>query len=214
MEKGPDGKEWKYPNRGVIARANPDGSDFEIYAMGLRNTHEFVFDEHTNLISVDNDGDHAGEKERLVYITNGSDTGWRINWQFGKYRDPDNNRYKVWMDERFFTPRWEKQAAFITPPIANYVSGPTGMVYNPGAGLGPRWKDHFFVVEFVGNAANSGIHAFTLEPKGATFELKSTERIASGVLPTGMDFGPDGALYFADWIDGWGTKKLWSNLEA
>ncbi len=210
--KGPDGKEWKYPNRGVIARANPDGSDFEIYAMGVRNTHEFVFDEHTNLISVDNDGDHAGEKERLVYITNGSDTGWRINWQFGKYRDPDNNRYKVWMDERFFTPRWEKQAAFITPPIANYVSGPTGMVYNPGAGLGPRWKDHFFVVEFVGNAANSGIHAFTLEPKGATFELKSTERIASGVLPTGMDFGPDGALYFADWIDGWGTKnygRIW-----
>lgn len=210
--KGPDGKEWKYPNRGVIARANPDGSDFEIYAMGVRNTHEFVFDEHTNLISVDNDGDHAGEKERLVYITNGSDTGWRINWQFGKYRDPDNNAYKVWMDERFFTPRWDKQAAFITPPIANYVSGPTGMVYNPGAGLGPRWKDHFFVVEFVGNAANSGIHAFTLEPKGASFELKSTERIASGVLPTGMDFGPDGALYFADWIDGWGTKnygRIW-----
>jgi len=36
------------------------------------------------LISVDNDGDHAGEKERLVYITRGSDSGWRINWQFGK----------------------------------------------------------------------------------------------------------------------------------
>ncbi|TFV97734.1 c-type cytochrome [Algoriphagus kandeliae] len=210
--KGPDGKEWKYPNRGVIARANPDGSDFEIYAMGVRNTHEFVFDAHTNLISVDNDGDHAGEKERLVYLTNGSDTGWRINWQFGKYRDPDNNPYKVWMDERMFTPRWDKQAAFITPPIQNYVSGPTGMVFNPGAGLGPRWKDHFFVVEFVGNASNSAIHAFTLEPKGATFELKTTEKILSGVLPTGMDFGPDGALYFADWITGWGTKdygRIW-----
>lgn len=210
--KGPDGQEWKYPNRGVIARANPDGSDFEIFAMGVRNTHEFVFDAHNNLISVDNDGDHPGEKERLVYLTNGSDTGWRINWQFGKYRDPDNNGYKVWMDERYFVPRWESQAAFITPPIANYVSGPTGMVFNPGSGLGPKWKDHFFVVEFVGNAANSGIHAFTLEPKGASFELKSTERILSGVLPTGMDFGPEGALYFADWVDGWGTKnygRIW-----
>lgn len=210
--KGPDGKDWNYPNRGVIARANPDGSDFEIFAMGVRNTHEFVFDAHTNLISADNDGDHAGEKERLVYITNGSDSGWRTNWQFGKYRDPDNNTYKVWMDELYFKPRWDKQAAFITPPIMNYVSGPTGMLYNPGTALGDRWKNNFFLVEFVGNPTNSGIHAFTLEPKGASFELKSTEKILSGVLATGMDFGPDGALYFADWINGWDTKnygRIW-----
>ena len=53
-----------------------------------------------NLISEDNDGDHAGEKERLVYIVNGADIGWRSNWQYGKYRDPDNNTYKVWMDEK------------------------------------------------------------------------------------------------------------------
>ena len=194
---GPDGKEWKYPNRGVIARANPDGSDFEIFAMGVRNTHEFVFDAHTNLISVDNDGDHPGEKERLVYLTNGSDSGWRTNWQFGKYRDPDNNSYKVWMDEKLFLPRWEGQAAFIT----------TGMVYNPGTALGSKWKDSFFVVEFVGSPARSGIHAFKLQNKGASFELTKTERILSGVLPTGLDFGPDGALYLADWIDGWGTKN-------
>jgi putative membrane-bound dehydrogenase-like protein len=204
---GPDGKEWKYPNRGVIARANPDGSDFEIFAMGVRNTHEFVFDAQTNLISVDNDGDHPGEKERLVYLTNGSDSGWRTNWQFGKYRDPDNNSYKVWMDEKMFLPRWEGQAAFITPCIQNYVSGPTGMVYNPGTALGSKWKDSFFVVEFVGSPARSGIHAFKLQNKGASFELTQTEQILSGVLPTGLDFGPDGALYLADWIDGWGTKN-------
>jgi len=210
--KGPDGKEWKYPNRGVIARANPDGSDFEIFAMGVRNTHEFVFDAFNNLISVDNDGDHPGEKERLVYLTNGSDTGWRTNWQFGKYRDPDNNSYKVWMDEKMFLPRWEGQAAYITPCIQNYVSGPTGMAYNPGTALGSKWKDSFFVVEFVGYPSNSGIHAFKLQQKGASFELTQTEQILSGVLPTGLDFGPDGALYVADWIDGWGTKdygRIW-----
>ena len=96
---GPDGQKWEHPNSGVIVRANPDGSDFEVFAHGLRNTHEFVFDEYGNLISEDNDGDHPGENERLVYVVNGSDTGWRTNWQFGKYRDPDNNTYKVWMDE-------------------------------------------------------------------------------------------------------------------
>lgn len=210
--KGDDGTEYKYPNRGVIARSNPDGSDFEIFAMGVRNTHEFVFDQYTNLISVDNDGDHAGEKERLVYLTRGSDSGWRINWQFGKYRDPDNNTYKVWMDEKLFLPRWEGQAAYITPPILNYVSGPTGMVFNPGAGLGERWKNHFFVVEFVGSPASSGLHAFQLQPKGASFELTKTEKIVGSFLPTGIDFGPDGALYMADWVNGWNDKnygRIW-----
>ena len=36
--------------------------------------------------------------------------------------------------------------------------------------------------------------------------------IAKGLLPTGLDFGPDGALYFADWIDGWNVKnegRIW-----
>lgn len=210
--EGPDGTKWEYPNRGVIVRSNPDGSDFEVFAMGVRNTHEFVFDEYGNLISVDNDGDHPGEKERLVYIVNGSDTGWRINWQFGKYRDPDNNTYKVWMDEEYFKPRFEGQAAFITPPIANYVSGPTGMLYNPGTALSPEWKNTFFIVEFVGNPARSGIHAFKLKPKGATFELAESEMVLQGVLATGIDFGPDGAMYVADWIDGWGTKdygRVW-----
>ena len=208
-----DGKVWEYPNRGVIARANPDGSDFEIFAMGVRNTHEFVFDEYANLISVDNDGDHNGEKERIVYLTNGSDTGWRITWQLGKYRDPKNNSYKVWMDEKLHLPRFEGQAAYITPAVASFVSGPTGMAYNPGTALSSEWKNTFFVAEFTGSAAKSGIHAFRLKPNGATFDLNFHEKFAYGVLATGMDFAPDGALYFADWVDGWSNKdvgRIWT----
>ncbi|MDO1447117.1 HEAT repeat domain-containing protein [Rhodocytophaga aerolata] len=210
--KGPDGTKWEHPNSGVIVRCNPDGSDFEVFAHGLRNTHEFTFDEYGNLISQDNDGDHPGEKERLVYVVNGSDTGWRINWQFGKYRDPDNNTYKVWMDEQMYKPRFEGQAAYITPTITNFVSGPTGFLYNPGTALSPKYKNTFFVVEFNGNPARSGIHAFKLKPKGASFELGEQEQIMSNVLATGIDFGPDGAMYVADWIDGWDTKdhgRIW-----
>jgi quinoprotein glucose dehydrogenase len=208
----PDGKKWEHPNSGVIVRSNPDGSDFEVFAFGNRNTHEFVFDEYGNLISEDNDGDHPGESERLVYIVNGSDTGWRTNWQFGKYRDPDNNTYKVWMDEKMYIPRHENQAAYIIPPIKNFVNGPTGMLYNPGTALGPEWKNTFFVGEFVGNPTRSGIHAFKLNPKGASFELGEYKSVLSGVLATGIDFGPDGAMYLADWIDGWDAKnygRIW-----
>jgi len=209
---GPDGQKWEHPNSGVIVRCNPDGSDFEVFAYGNRNTHEFVFDEYGNLISEDNDGDHAGESERIVYVVNGADIGWRTNWQFGKYLDPDNNNYKVWMDEKMYIPRFEGQPAYILPTIKNFVNGPTGMLYNPGTALGEDYKNSFFIAEFVGNPTRSGIHSFKLKPKGASFEFVESKMILSGILATGIDFGPDGALYLADWIDGWGTKnqgRIW-----
>jgi glucose/arabinose dehydrogenase len=206
------GKKWEHPNSGVIVRSNPDGSDFEVFAYGNRNTHEFVFDEYGNMISEDNDGDHRGESERLVYIVNGADIGWRTNWQFGKYRDPNNNTYKVWMDEKMYVPRWEGQAAYITPTIKNFVNGPTGMVYNPGTAMGKEYLNTFFIAEFVGNPARSGVHAFKLKPKGATFDFDTSKQVVGGLLATGIDFGPDGALYMGDWIEGWDTKdygRIW-----
>lgn len=207
-----EGRQWSYPNQGVIVRANPDGSDFEVFAAGLRNTHEFDFDDYGNLITVDNDGDHPGESERLVHIVNGSDSGWRTNWQFGKYTDPDNNDYKVWMEEGLYLPRFPDQAAYIIPPIRNYHNGPTGMIYNPGTALTDSLRGHFFFVEFTGSPARSNIYAFRLKPKGASFDFRDEKRVVNGVLATGLDFGPDGAMYFADWLDGWDTKnrgRIW-----
>ena len=201
------GKVWANPNQGAIFRSNPDGTDFEVFARGLRNTHEFVFDEFGNLMSVDNDGDHPGESERMVYIVNGSDTGWRTNWQFGKYTDPDNNSYKVWMDEGLYKPRFEGQPAYITPPIRNYHNGPTGMLYNPGHALSSKYQNKYFVVEFTGSPARSNIWAYDLVPNGAGFDFGSEEKVLTGVLATGIDFGPDGAMYIGDWIQGWGTKN-------
>ncbi|MEC3966609.1 HEAT repeat domain-containing protein [Flagellimonas halotolerans] len=202
-----EGNRYPYSNQGVIVRSNPDGSDFEVFAHGLRNTHEFVFDKYGNIISSDNDGDHQGESERLVHIVEGSDAGWRSNWQYGKYTDPKNNDYKVWMDEKLYLPRWDGQAAHIIPPIMNYHNGPTGMLFNPGTALGSDWVDKFFLVEFVGDPSLSHIWSFDLKPKGASFELDSEVDMLSGILPTAIKFGPDGALYLADWINGWNTKN-------
>lgn len=202
------GKKHHYPNEGVIVRSNPDGSDFEVFAHGLRNTHEFVFDDYGNLITSDNDGDHRGESERLVHIVEGSDAGWRANWQYGKYTDPRNNGYNVWMDEKLYVPRWEGQANYIIPPIQNFHNGPTGMLYNPGTALGSAWLKRFFLVEFVGSPTSSHIWSFTLKPSGASFLLDNDIDMVSGFLPTGIRFANDGSLFAADWVNGWGTKNF------
>jgi quinoprotein glucose dehydrogenase len=206
------GRRWSYPNQGAVLRADPDGSGFEVFAAGIRNLQEFAFDEYGNLISVDNDGDHPGETERLVHLTEGSDSGWRTTWQYGKYTDAANNRYNVWMDEGLFKPRFEGQPAHITPPIAPYHPGPAGMAYEPGTALSDEWRHSFFVSSFQGLPRNATIYAFRLRSEGAGFALESDRVVAQGILTVGLKFGPEGALYLADWITGWDSKgdgRIW-----
>ena len=202
-----EGRVLNNPNSGVILRANLDGTDEEIFARGLRNPQDFDFDEYGNLISPDNDGDHPGETERVVYIVDGMDSGWRINWQFGKYVDPDNNTYKVWMEESMFKPRFPGQAAWFTPPIAAWHSGPSGFHHNPGTALNDAWKGYFFNSVFTGAPARSSIQAFKVAPDGAGFRVTNDTAFVKDLLVTGVRFGPDGALYLADWIEGWGPKE-------
>ena len=206
------GKRWAHPHTGAVLRSNPDGTDFEVFAYGVRNPQEMDFDDYGNLVSVDNDGDYPGETERFIYIAEGSDTGWRSTWQFGKYTDPDNNRYNPWMDEGLSKVHFDGQLSYITPPIAPAASGPSGFAFNPGTALDARYRNHFFWTSFTGNATTARIFAFTLTPKGAGFDLGENKEIVRGVLSPGMTIGPDGAIYLSDWIRGWGPTgegRLW-----
>jgi putative membrane-bound dehydrogenase-like protein len=197
------GKVHKKASEGAVLRCEPDGSGFEIFAHGLRNPQEIAFDQWGNLFSVDNDGDFKGERERIVYITERSDTGWRCNWQ---YR---GSGYNPWMDEKLAVPQWQGQAAYITPALANYSDGPSGFLYNPGTALGEAWKDTFFVTLFPGRK----LAAFQLEPSGASFRMTNDRLAFSGPMMTGLSWGPDGAIYVADWNSpGWDAHdkgKIW-----
>jgi quinoprotein glucose dehydrogenase len=185
----PDGTQQKYAHQGCVMRCEPDGSHFEIFAHGLRNPQEIAFDQWGNLFAVDNDGDFKGERERFVYITEQSDTGWRCNWQ---YRGAG---YNPWMDEKLAVPTWKGQAAYITPTLLNYSDGPCGFTYNPGSALGEKWRDTFFVTQFPGRK----LTAFQTEAQGASFRMVNERLVFSGPMMTGLSWGPDGALYVADW---------------
>ena len=192
-----NGVQWLYPHEGALLRCNPDGSEFEVFARGLRNVQQIAFDDYGNIFGVDNDADMKGEKERLVFIPEGSDHGWRAYYQ---YRGA---KYNPWMAERIAFPDGEDRPASILPPLALYHDGPSGFAYNPGTALNDFYRGHFFLTQFPAGRIN----AFKLEPDGAGFKMTGDHLMAGGTPFVGCNFGPDGALYVADWQGGYPLKE-------
>lgn len=186
-----EGKHWFYPHEGAVMRIEPDGTGFEVFAHGLRNIQEIAFDDFGNMFGVDNDADMPGEKERFVYITEQSDSGWRCSHQYMK----EQSR---WMREGIWNAS-AQQPLFITPPLANYSNGPAGFAHEPGSALGPRLHGHFILDQFP----SGKMEAFTISPKGSAFEMSRPRLINAGIMGIGLSFGSDGALYMADWVGGY-----------
>ena len=195
--KGKEGQVVDYPDEGAVFRSNLDGTQFELFARGLRNPQELVFDEHGNLFTGDNDSD-SGDQERLVYLVEGGDSGWRVG-----YQHPPMGKGGPWMRENLWKPAFPGRPAYLLPPVCNIEDGPSGLTYYPGTGLTPEYQGHFFITHFKGSIARSGIQTYTIAENGATFKPTSSKQFMGGVLPTDVTFGPDSVLYLSDWVDGW-----------
>jgi len=188
-----DGFDYRYPNQGALVRCEPDGSGFEVFARGQRNIQEHSFDQYGNIFGVDNDADFPGERERLVFVEQYLDTGWRANWQ---YRRGD---YNPWMAERMDVPYEPGQPLWFTPALANYENGPAGFKFNPGTALGPDYHGYFFMT----SAPMGQQWAFRIEPLEDRFAMVDDHKIGEGVALVGLDFSPDGSLFGVDWGGGY-----------
>ena len=183
------------PAEGAVFRCELDGSDLQIFADGLRNPQEIAFDDLGEWFTVDNNSD-SGDKARIVHIVEGGDSGWRMHYQYLPDRGPFN-RQRIW------EPHHNEQPAHIVPPIVNLTDGPSGLSFYPGTGFGEELKNHFLICDFRGGPSNSGIRSFALEQDGAFYKLAEDAQPIWNVLATDVTYGPDGAIWVCDWVDGW-----------
>ncbi len=196
-----EGRHFFYPNEGATLRIEPDGSGFEVYTHGNRNIQEPAFNDYGDLIGVDNDADQPGERERFVHLVEGSDSGWRCNYQYMKLDSP-------WMREGLWKPHFAGQAAYILPPLLSYSDGPAGFKFDPGTALGEAQRGMFLLNEFP----SGKMRGFRTEPAGATYRMTDARILNDGVMGIGMSWQPDGSLMMVDWIGGYpldGLGALW-----
>jgi quinoprotein glucose dehydrogenase len=195
--KTKEGRWLDYPDTGAVLRCNPDGSDLEVFAYGVRNPQKLAFDDYGDLFTGDNNCDH-GDAARLVYVVENGDSGWRIGNQIS-----ETTPAGVWNSEKLWYMPFAGQAAYIVPPVAHIAQGPAGFTHYPGTGFPDSLKDHFFLCDYKSASANSGIHSFAVKPKGAGFEMVDHTNFFWRILATDVNFSPDGRLFVADWVAHW-----------
>ena len=182
-------------------RSNPDGTELELVHRGLRNPQELVFDEHGNLFTGDNDSDQ-GDMERLVYLVEGGDSGWRVGYQHAPL-----GKGGPWMREGLWKPRFAGRPAYLLPPVCNIEDGPSGLTYYPGTGLTPEYAGHFFITHFKGSIARSGIQTYTLKQNGATLRAHQQPAVHGRRAAHRRDVRPGRRAVLSDWVDGWPKSK-------
>lgn len=182
-----EGRIINLPDMGAVLRCEPDGRNLEVFCVGLRNPQELAFDDDGNLWTVDNDTAGA-DPCRVLHLVEGGDYGWRASYQHHEGFGP-------WVQEEL----WKGGQDNILPPAGSVSQGPSGLAFYPGTGFGSLLKDTFLHCDFPG-----GVWSYTVQPRGASFEVASKSKFLWSCWPTDVDFGPDGAAYVLDWVAGWG----------
>ncbi|HLY08109.1 MAG TPA: HEAT repeat domain-containing protein, partial [Planctomycetota bacterium] len=69
-------------------------------------------------------------------------------------------------------------------------------------GLTDAYLGRFFMCDFPGS-----VRSFAVKPRGAGFDVVDDQSFLSELWPTDCKFGPDGALYVSDWVQGWAKPE-------
>ncbi len=169
--KGKDGTTLSQRGGGIL-RVRPDGTELEVFAIGLRNPFAIAIDPYLNLFTRDNTNDGAGWDVRVSHLIQTADYGY-------------SQRFANFPDE-------------IMPPLGAFgQGGGTGALTLDDE----RWPEAYRGVLLTGDWGRSEVYRHDLKPAGATFRADQSVFL-SIPRPTGMDLGGDGRLYVASWRGG------------
>lgn len=181
------------PEEGAILRCEPNGSHLEVFCRGLRDIQDLglAFDNAGNLFTGDA-GSASGDGGRWLYLIEHGDYGWRTGWLqagLGVARCP-------WIVEKLWAARFEGQAAWILPPVANVTAGPWTVAHYPGLGFAERYDDHFF----TGDPTSRAIFSWVTKSNGAGFLLMDQQEVVGNVPVRALTSRPEGGFHF--WTEG------------
>jgi putative heme-binding domain-containing protein len=155
---------------------NPDGSNVELVAGGMRNPLDIAFNRDGELFTFDADmerdvGTPWYMPTRVLHLVPGADFGWRRG----------TGRFPAWYPDTL-------------PSVVDIgLSSPTGIFFGYGAKFPEKYRDALFISDW----SYGRIIAVHLSPKGASYS-GTQETFVSGRPMNVTDgcIGPDGAMWF------------------
>lgn len=168
---GKDGRKIVLRGGGIV-RVRPDGTELEIYCVGLRNPFDLAIDPSMNLFTRDNTNDGAGWDTRVSLL-----------FQTGIYG---------------YTQLFANFTDEIMPTLGTFGGGGgTGSLFIQDS----RWPQRFNNILFTGDWGRSEVYRHELTKAGPTFNL-TQEVFMKMPRATGMDIDANGHLYVASWRGG------------